>query len=111
MERLSSSACLELSEQQLTGDAARLAWPMAHLRREFGVQFALDDVGFGRSGLESLILLEPDVLKVDRPWVQGVAADPLRRHNLKRMVQVAKAVNDYAGHFDHPGFKPIPNIH
>lgn len=26
-------------------------------------------------------------------------------------VQVAKAVNDYADHFDHPGFKPIPNIH
>ncbi|MEP6969240.1 MAG: hypothetical protein ABJA49_02285 [Betaproteobacteria bacterium] len=27
------------------------------------------------------------------------------------LVQVAKAVNDYAGHFDHPGFKPIGNIH
>lgn len=27
------------------------------------------------------------------------------------LVQVGKAVNDYAGHFDHPGFKPIRNIH
>lgn len=27
------------------------------------------------------------------------------------LMQVAEAVNDYAGHFDHPGFKPIPNIH
>ena len=27
------------------------------------------------------------------------------------LVQLAKAVNDYAGHFDHPGFKPIGNIH
>ena len=27
------------------------------------------------------------------------------------LVQVAKAVNDYAGHFDHPGFKPIRNVH
>ena len=27
------------------------------------------------------------------------------------LVQVAKAVNDYAGHFDHPGFKPIRDIH
>ena len=27
------------------------------------------------------------------------------------LVQVAKAVNDYAGHFDHTGFKPIRNIH
>ena len=27
------------------------------------------------------------------------------------LVRVAKAVNDYVGHFDHPGFKPIGNIH
>ncbi len=27
------------------------------------------------------------------------------------LVHVAKAVNDYAGHFDHPGFKPIRNSH
>lgn len=26
------------------------------------------------------------------------------------LVQVAKAVNDYAAHFDHPGFKPIANV-
>lgn len=25
------------------------------------------------------------------------------------LVQVANAVNDYVGHFDHPGFQPIPN--
>lgn len=25
------------------------------------------------------------------------------------LVQIAKAVNDYAGHFDHPGLKPIRN--
>ena len=27
------------------------------------------------------------------------------------LVQVAKALNDYGGHFDHPGFKPIHNVH
>lgn len=27
------------------------------------------------------------------------------------LVQVAKAVNDYAGHFDHPGFTPIRITH
>lgn len=27
------------------------------------------------------------------------------------LVQVANAVNDYAAHFDHPGFKPIRNAH
>jgi len=36
---------------------------------------AIDDVGFGRSSLESLILLEPDIIKVDRRTVHGVGAD------------------------------------
>jgi hypothetical protein len=27
------------------------------------------------------------------------------------LVQVARAVNDYAGRFEHPGFKPIRNVH
>jgi uncharacterized protein with PIN domain len=27
------------------------------------------------------------------------------------LVEVARAVNQYGSHFDHPGFKPIPNVH
>lgn len=27
------------------------------------------------------------------------------------LVKVAQAVNQYGSHFDHPGFKPIPNVH
>lgn len=27
------------------------------------------------------------------------------------LVQVSEAINDYAGHFDHPGFEPIRKIH
>lgn len=34
----------------------------------------------------------------------GKAATP---HPAQGLEQVAKALNDYAGHFNHPGFKPI----
>jgi hypothetical protein len=27
------------------------------------------------------------------------------------LVKVAEGLNQYAGHFDHPGFKPIRNVH
>ena len=27
------------------------------------------------------------------------------------LIKIAQAVNAYGGHFDHPGFKPIPNNH
>lgn len=38
----------------------------------------------------------------------GKKAQPPQAQGL---IQVAKAINDYADHFDHPGFKPIRNIH
>ena len=40
-----------------------------------------------------------------------MAGKTTQRSPAQGLVQVAKAVNDYAGHFDHPGFKPIRNIH
>lgn len=41
----------------------------------------------------------------------AMAGKAAKQQPAQGLVQVAKAVNDYAGHFDHPGFKPIRNIH
>ncbi len=38
----------------------------------------------------------------------GKTAQPRPAQSL---AQVARAINDYADHFDHPGFKPIHNVH
>ena len=37
---------------------------------------AIDDVGFGNSCLEGLIMLHPQVMKVDKRLVRGLAVDP-----------------------------------
>ena len=37
-----------------------------------GVTVSLDDVGFGKSSIEALVLLEPEFVKVDRVWIQGI---------------------------------------
>ena len=63
--------CVELSEQQMLGDLTRLQERVTALRRE-GLRIACDDVGFGRSHLESLVLLEPDVIKIDRIFVDMI---------------------------------------
>lgn len=85
--------CLELNESMLIGDPALLVPHAATVRKETGCRLAVDDVGFGRSSLEALILLEPDVIKIDRQFIAGISEDPIARRRLGRLVQVARALD------------------
>jgi diguanylate cyclase (GGDEF)-like protein len=80
--------CLEISEQQIIGDPGYLV-PAVQALRNAGMLIAIDDVGFGSSCLESLILLTPDILKIDKRCVIGVDADPTRIEHLRRYVRIA----------------------
>jgi len=80
--------CLEISEQQLLGDPAVLV-PRVRSLQEAGIKIAIDDVGFGNSCLEGLIMLHPQVMKVDKRLVKGLAVDPELRRTLERLLKVA----------------------
>lgn len=80
--------CLELSEQQLLGDPAVLL-PRVRSLQEAGIRLAIDDVGYGQSHLENLVMLEPQIMKLDKRLVQGVAADTESRRTLGRMLKIA----------------------
>jgi diguanylate cyclase (GGDEF)-like protein len=84
--------CLEISEQQIIGDPSYLA-PAVHALRAAGVLIAIDDVGFGSSCLESLILLEPDILKIDKRCVIGIDQDRARISHLRRYAAIARTLN------------------
>lgn len=83
----SLSFCVEISEQQFIGEPSLLR---RHVRalREAGIRVAIDDVGFGRSSLETLILLEPDSVKIDPRFVRAVSRDADIERSLRRMVGV-----------------------
>ena len=83
--------CIEISEQQIIGDPSYLVKPVEALK-ESGVLVAIDDVGFGRSCFESLILLEPHVIKVDKGCITGVANDKARMRSLRRILNVAEVL-------------------
>ena len=57
--------------------------------RNLGFQFALDDMGTGYAGLEELLELEPDYIKIDRSMVSGVDQDPARQDVLAAVLQLA----------------------
>ena len=83
--------CVELSERQIIGDPSYLIAPIEQLKLS-GIQVALDDVGYGRSYLESLIILEPNVVKLDGHCVQGIAQNASRARSVKRLLRMAEAL-------------------
>jgi len=83
--------CLEISEQQIIGDPSYLA-PAVDALRAAGILIAIDDVGFGASCLESLVLLKPDILKIDKRCVIGVDQEPGRVEQLRRYVNIARTL-------------------
>jgi EAL domain-containing protein (putative c-di-GMP-specific phosphodiesterase class I) len=68
-----------------------LVEPVKNLKKQ-GFLFALDDIGFGRSYLESVILLEPDIIKIDQRCIKGIAQDPALVRMMQRMLQMTDAL-------------------
>lgn len=83
--------CIEISEQEFISEPAYLREHVSALKNA-GVLVAVDDVGFGRSSLETLILLEPDLVKVDRKYVAGLSTEPAKARLLRRLANVAKSL-------------------
>lgn len=86
------SYCLEISEQQILGEPSHLIGPVEELKR-YGISIAVDDVGFGNTCLESLILLEPDVIKLDKKYIRGIAQDIHIERSLRRTLKIASDLN------------------
>lgn len=85
------SFCLEISETQIIGDPSYLTG-IVHALRSAGLVIAIDDVGYGSSCLESLIVLEPDMIKIDKRCVIGIDKDETRIAHLRRYVGIARSL-------------------
>jgi EAL domain-containing protein (putative c-di-GMP-specific phosphodiesterase class I) len=60
---------------------------------KLGFQFALDDTGAGYASLEAVMELEPEFIKVDRAFVQGIDEDPARQNMLRAFLAIARDMN------------------
>jgi EAL domain-containing protein (putative c-di-GMP-specific phosphodiesterase class I) len=83
--------CVEISEQQIIGEPSYLLGPVRALRNA-GLLIAIDDVGFGNSCLESLVILEPDIIKIDKRCVIGLGGDSTRIQYLQRYLTLARTL-------------------
>lgn len=85
------TSCIEISEQQVLGEPSYLAEAVRTFQQA-GVLIAIDDVGFGRSSLESLVLLQPEIVKIDKGCVKGIGVDKSRARLFRRLLNVLESL-------------------
>ena len=83
-----SSIVVELTEHDLYGADDRLRARVAELRSR-GARMALDDAGSGYAGLQQLIQVAPDILKLDRSLVHGAHSDSAKQALLEALISFA----------------------
>ncbi|QJP72938.1 EAL domain-containing protein [Burkholderia glumae] len=81
---------VELTEQHPASDLLGLPSALAELRGS-GVSFALDDYGTANANMSSWVRLRPDIVKIDRFFIDGIASDPRKFEAVKAMQQFAAA--------------------
>lgn len=85
---LPRNVVIELTESQPTFDYAPLLEAAQYLR-SLGFTIALDDLGEGFSSLRLWSELQPEFVKVDKHFVQGVGSDPVKLHFLRSIQELA----------------------
>ena len=83
-----SDVVIELTEHELFTADETLEACLADLRGR-GARVALDDAGSGYAGLQQVIRVAPDILKIDRSLVHGAHSDPSRYALLEALVSFA----------------------
>ena len=81
----------EIVETEDIADIAHLT-DIIDIYRAFGMKVALDDVGAGHSGLNRVVDLHTDVLKVDRHLITGIDRDKRRQHTVAGLAQIAHSL-------------------
>lgn len=63
-----------------------------HYFTALGMSFAVDDVGEGYSGLESIAKLKPSYLKIDKVLVRDVNVSPVNRSMVKALIALGHGI-------------------
>jgi EAL domain-containing protein (putative c-di-GMP-specific phosphodiesterase class I)/FixJ family two-component response regulator len=69
---------LELTEHTRIEDYQAFQRAVDELRHQ-GVRIAVDDAGAGYAGLQQILGLRPDIIKLDAVLTRGIDSDPVRR--------------------------------
>ena len=83
---------IELSEQHPYDHNGLPRSSVEHYRK-MGFQVAIDDLGVGYSGLQLWSELQPDIVKVDKHFIQGIDKDEIKREFVRSILTIAQRLN------------------
>jgi EAL domain-containing protein (putative c-di-GMP-specific phosphodiesterase class I) len=83
---------LELTEHSPVDDYDALLAALGELRRR-GIRIAVDDTGAGYAGLQHLLRVRPEIVKLDVALTRGIDADPARRALATGLVAFARELD------------------
>jgi EAL domain-containing protein (putative c-di-GMP-specific phosphodiesterase class I) len=81
----------EITEKEVVAEPDRFHAMLEALRRR-GARIAVDDVGEGYAGLQLVMSVSPDVLKLDRSLVTGIESQPGKAAMVEAVVRYAAKV-------------------
>ena len=90
-EILPGRLVLELTEQEAIADVESVRADLEEWTGR-GARVALDDVGAGYAGLQQVVHLQPEFLKLDRSMIVGIDRDRVRQAMVASLVGFAGAV-------------------
>ncbi|WP_333874227.1 GGDEF domain-containing protein [Methylobacter sp.] len=86
------SVVIELTEHQPTDDFQLMREAIIHYRR-MGFEIAIDDLGAGYSGLRLWSELQPEYVKIDMHFIQGIHNDPIKLNFVRSIQNIASSLN------------------
>ena len=86
-----SDIVIEITEHELAPEDGALEQGLAELRSR-GARIAIDDAGAGYAGLQQIMRVQPDIIKLDRSLVEGVDADSAKAALIEFFVVFARRI-------------------
>ena len=91
INRSHTDVVVEISEKEMVGDYSSFA-EIVRTIRSAKLKIAIDDAGSGYSGLETILNLRPDYIKVADSLVRNLEADPIKREIIASLAAIGSRI-------------------
>jgi EAL domain-containing protein (putative c-di-GMP-specific phosphodiesterase class I) len=91
INRSHGDVVVEISEKEVVGDYSSFG-DIVRVIRGAKLKIAIDDAGSGYSGLETILYLRPDYIKVADSLVRNLESDPIKREIITSLASIGHRI-------------------
>jgi EAL domain-containing protein (putative c-di-GMP-specific phosphodiesterase class I) len=91
INRSHADVVVEISEKEVVGDYSSFGEILERIRAS-NLKIAIDDAGSGYSGLETILYLRPDYIKVADSLVRNLEGDPIKREIIASLAAIGQRI-------------------